>query len=93
MSVHVGFLIGSVEKVEEENDLADISKLCQLLDKLFDFNLKFDEKIQKPMMDLRFLWKYENQGIKIEYFGINLMMNHFMEQDYYLNNSIKNLNL
>ncbi|CAJ0827593.1 7288_t:CDS:2, partial [Entrophospora sp. SA101] len=66
--IHVGFSIRSVEKVEEENDLADISKLCRLLDKLFvllDFNLKFDEKIQKPMMDLRFLWKYENQDIKI----------------------------
>ncbi|CAH1760910.1 14695_t:CDS:2, partial [Entrophospora sp. SA101] len=44
--IHVGFSIRSVEKVEEENDLADISKLCRLLDKLFA-RLLFEQQHQK----------------------------------------------
>ncbi|CAJ0914028.1 4370_t:CDS:2 [Entrophospora sp. SA101] len=60
--VHVGFLIGSVEKVEEENDLADISKLCQLLDKLFGiFWDKFDDE---SFYGARLLFEQQHQKFK-----------------------------
>nr|CAG8545473.1 13168_t:CDS:2 [Entrophospora candida] len=60
--VHVGFSVRSVEKVEEENDLADISKLCRLLDKLFGiFWDRFDDE---SFYGARLLFEQQHQKFK-----------------------------